>query len=103
MAQLPLAAFTSPATNLCSWMLGLSVGCLLDIYCPPLIIDDNAIGTVDGDKCNSQLEMLQKCNRCPIIGNRGGEIFVTPKKRVCLQPNTVRETEKKKQVKMTPI
>lgn len=84
-----------PPLTPCSWLLGLSVGCLLDIYCSPLIIDDNAIGTVDGDKCNSLLEMLPKCKRCPVIGNRGGEILVTPKKCVCLQPNTVRETEKK--------
>lgn len=93
MAQLPLAAFTSPATNPCSWLFGLSVGRLLDIYCLPLIIDDNAIGTVDKDMCNSQLEMLQQCKKCPLIGNRGGETFA--KKCARLQPNTVRETEKK--------
>lgn len=63
MAQLPLAAFTSPATNPCSWLFGLSVGCLSDIYCSPLIIDDDAIGTMDEDKCNGQLEMLQKCKK----------------------------------------
>lgn len=59
-AQLPLAEFTSAATNPCSRLFGLSVGCLSDIYCSPLIIDDHAIGIMDKDKCNSLLEVLQK-------------------------------------------
>lgn len=46
----------------------------------PLIIDDDAIGIIDKDKCNSQLEMLQKCKKCPLIGKKkGAEMVVTPK------------------------
>ena len=43
------------------------------------MIDDDAIGVMDKVKCNSQLEMLQKCKKCPIIGKRRAEMFVTPK------------------------
>lgn len=81
MAQLPLAAFTSPDTKPCSWLFGLSVGCLSDIYCPPLIIDDNAIGTMEEYKCNGQLEMLRKCKKCSLLGKkRRAEMVATPKK-----------------------
>lgn len=84
MAQLPLAAFASPATNPCSWLLGLSVGCLSDIYCAPSIIDDDAIGTMDGCKCAGQLEVLQKCEKWPLLGKRGAEMVAAPKKKMCL-------------------
>lgn len=92
MVQLPLAVFTSPATNPCSWPLGLSLGRLSDTYCSALIIDDGAIGTMDEDKCNSQSERLQKCKKCSLVAKRRGEAVVTPEKCVCLQPNAVRVT-----------
>lgn len=94
MVQLPLAALTGPATNPCSWMFGLSVGCLSDTYSSALIIDDNAIGTIGKDKCNSQSEMLQECEKCPLIAKRRGGMVVTPKKCDCPQPDTVREEGK---------
>lgn len=80
MVQLPLAALPGPATNPCSWLFGLSVGCLSDTYSSALIIDDDAIGTIGEDKCNSQLEMLQKCKKCPLVAKRRGGMVVTPKK-----------------------
>lgn len=82
MAQLPLAAFTSPATNPCSWLFGHSVGCRSDIHCSALIIDGDAVGTLDEYKRNSQLEMLQKCKKCPILGKSAAEMDATRKKKV---------------------
>lgn len=79
------------------------MGCRSDIYSLALIIDDDAIGTMDEDKCDGQLEMLRKCKKCPLLGKRGPDIVVTPTKCVCLQPNTVRETEKKKKMKTASI
>lgn len=61
MAQLPLAAFTSPATNPCSWPFGLSVGgCLSDIYCSALIINDGAIGTMGEDEVQRSVGVAAK-------------------------------------------
>lgn len=86
--------------TLCSWQFGISVGCLWDIYCSALIIDDGAISTMDRDKCNGQLEMLQKCKKCPLLGKIRAEVVATPKK-MCLPAAKYCQTQKK--MKMTSI
>lgn len=93
MAQLPLAASTSHATIPCSWLLGLSVGCISDTFCVASIIDDDATGTMGKDKCNNQCKMLQKREKRPLIATRGAETVGAASNCVCLQPNMVRVTE----------